>query len=35
MAAMKRPIHFLAVMGKDGHSKECLWLIELMGTADY
>ena len=32
---MKGPVHVLAVLGEGGHSKECLRLIELMGTDNY
>ncbi len=32
---MKEPTHILAVMGEGGHSKECLQLIDLLGTEKY
>lgn len=32
---MKRRKHILVVTGDGGHSKECLRLVELLGSADY
>src|SRR2546428_3992248 len=29
------PLHVLVVMGEGGHTKQCLRLVDLMGTADY
>jgi len=29
------PLHVLVVMGEGGHTKQCLRLVELMGTAGY
>src|ERR687885_2784494 len=32
---MRWPLRVLVVLGEGGHSKECLRLVELMGTDDY
>ena len=35
MSDVAGPIHVLVVMGEGGHTKQCLRLIDLLGTSDY